>query len=152
MMETPRRRGTASRSRGCPPRPNALHALAALALALLLSSCATSVRYVSAPRDAADALECGRCRGRGLIRTCPQCDGAGQTVRPMAGLRETGGPLGTPTVGTDRPVQAASCLACGGAGVCPGTAQDGVSRVCDRCKGSGRVYRCDASGKRVPAP
>ena len=140
------------RSRGGHGSTYGIRVVAVLTLALVLTSCSTPTRYLSAPRDAADAIECGKCRGSGRLQTCPQCDGAGQTVRSVAGLRETGGRLNVPTVGQDKELQATSCLACSGSGVRPAIREDGTAHVCDRCNGTGRVYRCDSSENCAPEP
>ena len=136
-------------SRGGHRSWNGIRLLATIALSIIITSCSTTVHYVAAPRDATDAIQCGKCRGSGKIRTCPRCDGAGQTVRHVPALRETGR-LTAPPVGGDKALQAIPCPVCSGSGVLPATAGDDSARVCDQCDGTGGVYRCDASGTRLP--
>jgi DnaJ-class molecular chaperone len=151
MAEELQRKHAVRGSRGGRRSWNGIRLLVMIALSIVATSCSTTIHYISAPRDANDAVECGKCKGSGKLRTCPRCDGAGQTVRHVPALRETGR-FNTPTVGGDKALQVIACPVCSGSGVLPATAGDDSARVCDQCNGTGRVYRCDASGRRLPQP
>lgn len=104
------------------------------ALLLVAGGCA-SAQYVSAPGDAPDAAICTECAGKGKVEdVCRVCKGQGYTTMSVPGL-------GTPSY------TSAPCKACVRAEAL-GTPK---WLTCPRCKGTGRVYRCDSSGRRLPA-
>ena len=98
-----------------------------------LNGCA-SVRFVSAPSDAADAMMCGACGGKGKVAaTCRVCGGQGYVTTSAPGLR---GPVN----------ETLPCKAC----LKSESLDKKEMTVCPRCQGTGRVYRCDSSGNRLP--
>ena len=113
-------------------------ALALLALTLGFVGCRTTA-YVSAPRDAADALLCNRCGGTGKVHTCPQCGGTGQAVRSVPVTQERRQGFGPGISSPESKVQVVPCPGCSDKGVRPGEGTG--ARLCDLCKGTGRVYR-----------
>lgn len=116
---------------------NARRLLAVVALSALtagMSGCA-STRYVSAPSDAADAAKCDACAGKGQVAVrCLACGGQGYMTVSTPGLY---GP-------TSATVPCHACLKAESLGTSKFT-------VCPRCQGTGRVYRVDSSGNRLPA-
>lgn len=112
---------------------NFLKGFALTALLSVAGGCAT-VSYLSAPRDAADAMVCGECGGEGKVEAmCRVCGGQGYITTSTPGLYG-------PTYAT------APCRAC-----LKSEALDKKEKVlCPRCKGTGRVNRCDSAGNRLP--